>query len=225
MTEPLSRYAVARKKREEAKRISKAPRADGLYELGARIVDDPYDPGAKITVPANVRHDPLVRMRDRGEIDDGQYLAGEKLRALREQAGERGAPAVDPSKEPVDGHSAYREPALVVHEACKQLARCQELLGWRTYRLVCSVVSDGLNGTLIAQATGNRIDRKQVQQQVRDGLEDLGVHFGFLTDPRHLRRRASMVAVLQEIATWTHEEAEISIQYAERALTRSRKCA
>jgi hypothetical protein len=214
---------IARKKREETKRVRQAGRADGQFELGTRVVDDPYEPGAKITVPANVRHDPLVRMRDRGEIDDGQYLAGEKLRSLREQAGERGAPAVDPSKEPVDGQPPYREPALAVHEACKQLARCQEVLGWRSYRLVCAVVCDGLNGTLIAHATGNRIDRKQVGQRVRDALEDLGVHFGFLTDERHRNQRASMVAVLQEIAAWGHEEAEIRIEYAERRLTRSRK--
>lgn len=223
MAEPLSRAIVARKKREEAKRISKAPRADGKYELGARIVDDPYEPGQKITVPANVRHDPLVRMRDRGEIDEGQYLAGEKLRMLIEQAGERGAPAVDLTKEPVDGSPAFREPALSALHAAKQLAKCQAILGWQSYRLVRSVVSDGLNGTLIAQATAQRVSREEVKAVVRDGLEKLGIYWEFLADPRHARRRASIVAVLQEIATWAHDEGEIAIRYAERPLTRPRK--
>jgi hypothetical protein len=55
------------------------PGYDGSREIGGRAVEDPYDPENIIVVPANLRHDPLLRMFSRREIDDAQLKAGETV--------------------------------------------------------------------------------------------------------------------------------------------------
>ena len=51
--------------RRRTRRIGQAATAtgyDGAREIASRNVEDPYDPGNLIAVPANLRHDPLLRM-------------------------------------------------------------------------------------------------------------------------------------------------------------------
>ena len=42
-------------------------------------VDDPYEPGAKISAVRSVREDPLADHLARGHIDQAQYLAGREF--------------------------------------------------------------------------------------------------------------------------------------------------
>ena len=66
-------------------------------------VKDPYDPnGAKLTVLRQTRGDPLGRLHAHSQIDDAQYHAGRRYQGDRERA-DRGARAIDPTKEAVDG--------------------------------------------------------------------------------------------------------------------------
>ena len=189
------------------------PGYEGAFEVGARVVDDPYEPGNKITVPWNVRHDPLARMLARGEIDEAQYRAGEDLRACVERLGGSGAPAVDTTKEAVDGGRVYGGISESTMKAAKKLRQAQMVLGWQSYRLVRAVVCDGLNGSLIAQQSSARVDRKAVQVQVRHGLEQLAILWNYLTDPSSIRTRASMVSMMAERPGWMHEETDLTIVY------------
>lgn len=188
---------------------------DQSFEVGARVVDDPYEPGNRITVPWNVRHDPLARMRARGEIDEAQYQAGEDLRSCVERIGGSGAPAVDTTKEAVDGGKGYGGISDSTMKAAKKLRDAERVLGWQAYRLVRAVVCDGLNGSLIAQQSRVKVDRKTVQAQVRHSLEHLAILWNYLTDARHVRMKASMVAMLSERPGWMHEETHITIAYSE----------
>jgi hypothetical protein len=210
------RSIITRKQREEAKRIRVTVRAEAQFELGARIVDDPYEPGAKITVPANVRADPIIRMRAKGEIDEGQFIAAEKLRFHIENSGERGAPAVDPTKEPVDGSPKHREVSASVLASVKELVRCQRLLGLFTYRIVRGFVSDGLNGSLIAQAAQHRVDRKHVVGVLRDGLDQIGIMWGIVSGPQHVNKRSAIIAYLNDTPDWAHEENVVNIAYSQK---------
>lgn len=218
-TQPARRAAVLPSKpKRKRRRKPEPPRPgyDGSFEIGARVVENPYDPGMKITVPANVRHDPLARMFNQKEIDEAQYLAGEKLRMCIEKAGGAGAPAADWTKPFVDHSMSFKEPALTQLQAGRELKRAHAVLGWQTYRLVHGVVFDGLNGSLIAQARGNMHDRIGIKHAVRDGLEQLAILWGYLTGKDHQRKRSAILAFLSEVPTWGHAEREVKIQYAEK---------
>lgn len=65
-------------------------------------VEDPYEPGAKITVLRSTRRDPLAWMHAHGQIDEAQYRAGRAWQRDWETV-EQGARAIDPTKEAVDG--------------------------------------------------------------------------------------------------------------------------
>ena len=198
-------------RRKGGKRISSEPGYDGAFEVGSRLVDDPYEPGNKIAVPFNVRHDPLARMLLRGEIDETQYKAGNDLRACIERMGGSGAPAVDLSKEAVDGGKIYGGISESTMKAAKKPREAHAVLGWQSYRLVRAVVCDGLNGSLIAQQSRAQVDRKAVQAQVRRGLEQLAILWNYISDPASIRTRASMVSMMQERPGWNYEESEANI--------------
>jgi len=145
-----------------------------------------------------------------------QYRAGGDLRACVERLGGSGAPAVDTTKEAVDGGRGYAGISEGTMKAAKKLREAQQVLGWQSYRLVRAIVCDGLNGSLIAQQSALKIDRKAVQVQVRHGLEQLAILWGYLTDPSHVRTKASMVAMMTERPSWAHDEGVIEIAYSGR---------
>ncbi|MFZ5674295.1 MAG: hypothetical protein ACOZAM_15140 [Pseudomonadota bacterium] len=211
---PLPAPSLQPKKKRRRRRppVTK-PGYDGAFEIGARVVENPYSPGAKITVPANIRHDPLALMFNKKEIDEAQYLAGEKLRMCIERAGGAGSPAADWTRPFVDKSISFREPALTQLQAGRELKRAHAMLGWQNYRLVRGVVFDGLNGRLIAQAKGAIHERKAVKQAVREGLEQLAILWNYLSGPKFERKRADILAYLGEVPTWEHEEREVTIAY------------
>jgi hypothetical protein len=189
--------------------------SEGAVEIGHRVVEDPYDPDNLITVPANLRHDPLLRMFSRREIDNAQLLAGESLRKAHEAASHHGVKAIDPFRDVVDGgRPSIGIPEAALH-AAGRLREAQLLLGWQAYRLVVSVACDGLNGSTIAEATSARLDRNVVQFQLRSSLEQLAVLWGFAQDPKRVRRHASIVASVRDRAGWVHDETDLLIRYAD----------
>lgn len=198
--------------------VSRRPAAerhgyDGTRQMGHRVVEDPYDPENTISVPANLRHDPLVRMLQRGEIDTAQLKAAEVLRGAFEVVLASGLRANDLGRVVVDGGSRARDVSEISLRAAGKLRQAQALLGWQNYRLVAGVVLNRLNGSLIAEQSSSKIDRKVVQWQLRNGLEQLAVLWGLVADPTRARTHASMVSMITEKPEWGHEEREIRIQY------------
>ena len=197
-------------------RSAKSP-VPGLHahrQRATRLVEDPFDPAHMIAVPENSRHDPLHRMFSRGDIDAGQHKAGEALRAAWEIVSATGVRAVDHGRVVVDGSRRIPGVPDAAVRAAKLIRQARSLLGWQSYRLVVATACDGLSGSHIAEQSSAKVDRKVVQAQVRAGLEQLAILWGFASDPRHVRKQASMVAMLSERPTWDHEEREISIRYA-----------
>lgn len=203
--------------RRRTRRIRQAVSAtgyDGAREIASRTVEDPYDPGNLIAVPANLRHDPLLRMFQRHEIDAAQLRAGERLRAAHETLASHGLRAIDLGAERVDSGRSDEGIPEAVMRAGRRLREAQSLLGWQGYRIVAAIVCGGLHGSAIARHSSVRVDRNVVQHQLRNGLEQLAVLWGFATDPKRLRQRASMVGLLRERADWIHGETELLIRYA-----------
>ncbi len=95
----------------------------------------------------------------------------------------------------------------------KRLRQAEALLGWQLYRVVRAVVVDEANASNIAQASKARVSRETVSFQVRSGLEQLAVLWGFAADPRHIRQHASIVASLGERPQWQHDVKDLNIRY------------
>jgi hypothetical protein len=194
--------------------VHQGPGYDGSREIGSRAVEDPYDPDNIIVVPANLRHDPLLRMFSRREIDEAQLKAGEVLRGSHEAIARHGLRAIDPSLDVVDGGRPPPGIPESAFRAGRRLREAQSLLGWQSYRLVVCVACEGLNGTVIAEKTSAKLDRNVVQFQLRSSLEHLAVLWGFVLDPKRMRRHASIVGMVRERAGWVHDETDLLIRYA-----------
>ena len=204
------------RQRRRTRRIRKPaamPGHDGSREIASRTVEDPYDPGNTIVVPVNMRHDPLMRMAAREEIDSGQLKAGELLRQCHETASTHGLRAIDLLAEKVDGGKLNPGFSGRSMRAARRLREAEALLGWQGYRIVVSVVCNGIHGTMIAEQSSAAVDRKLVQHQVRSALEQLAILWGFASDPRRVRQRASMVGLVRERASWIHDETDLIIRY------------
>jgi len=204
-----------RRKRRASHNSSAAPGYDGSREIGGRTVEDPYDPGNTIIVPVNMRHDPLLRMAARQEIDTAQLKAGEALRECHEAASTHGLKAIDFLAEKVDGGKIHRGISDRAIRAARRLREAEVLLGWQGYRIVMSVVCNGIHGTMIAEQSSAAVDRKVVQHQVRSALEQLAILWGFASDPRRVRQRASMVGLVRDRANWIHDETDLIIRYGD----------
>lgn len=125
------------------------------------------------TIPAviNVRESAIVTMATRGVLDAAQVAAADRFRRLWETLGGKGAGAVDPGREPVDGGAA-RDPITERQvNAGKELARCRTLLGARLYRLVSAVAGEGR--ALQEIAGPNKRVRLVAADMLRMGLDDL----------------------------------------------------
>ena len=204
---------INRRRRARIRNAATAPGYDGTREIASRTVEDPYDPGNLIVVPANLRHDPLLRMFQRREIDAAQLKAAELLRQCHEAASAHGLKAIDLLAEKVDGGSVHAGISDRAIRAARRLREAEILLGWQGYRIVTSVVCGGIHGTMIAAQSSAAVDRKVVQHQVRTALEQLAILWGFASDPRLVRQRASMVGLVRERASWVHDETDLIIRY------------
>jgi hypothetical protein len=208
---------INRRRGRRIRKSAAAPGYDGGREIASRTVEDPYDPGNTIVVPVNMRHDPLMRMAARQEIDTAQLKAGEVLRECHEAASTRGLRAIDLLAEKVDGGNVHPGISDRAMRAARRLREAEALLGWQGYRIVVSVVCNGIHGTVIAEQSSASVDRKVVQHQVRTALEQLAILWGFASDPRRVRQRASMVGLVRERANWIHEETDLFIRYRDGA--------
>lgn len=106
-------------------------RKSNLDVLVSGSVEAPYDPGNLIVVPANLRHDPLLRMFQRHEIDAAQLKAAELLRQCHEAASAHGLKAIDLLAEKVDGGSVHAGISDRAIRAARRLREAEILLGWQ----------------------------------------------------------------------------------------------
>ncbi len=131
---------INRRRTRRIRKSAATPGYDGSREIASRTVEDPYDPGNTIVVPANLRHDPLLRMFQRREVDAAQLKAGELLRECHEAASANGLKAINLLAERVDGGNAHAGISDRAIRAARRLHEAEVLLGWQGYRIVTSVV-------------------------------------------------------------------------------------
>lgn len=151
--------------------------AAGQY--AAMEVDDPYEQGEKIVVLRQLRSDPLARLHSHHQIDDAQYHAGRCYQRDWEVA-ERGARAIDPTKEAVDGG---RLPEALTDRqiaARKRLTRIRVELGRSMRTLLDGVLIErkSIEGFTIGQGRHGARWANYYGKMFRDGLDVLAVEYG-----------------------------------------------
>lgn len=103
--------------------------AEGHFELGERMVDDPLEAGQRYQAKVNVRESSIDHMHSRGRIGASQKLAGDRFRKLWEMAAVGRNQAMDTSKEPVDGGGAGDPISDELIKASLELSRVMRAVG------------------------------------------------------------------------------------------------
>lgn len=142
-------------------------------------VDDPFEAGEKIVVLRQLRCDPLARLHSHHQIDECQYHAGRCYQRDWEVA-ERGAKAIDPTKEAVDG-GVIPEPLTDQQaKARKRLMRVRVELGRIVLPVMDRVLIEGWTVEKFSLLQGRSSPRWQnyYGKMFRDGLDVLAVEYG-----------------------------------------------
>ncbi|MDE2020913.1 MAG: hypothetical protein KGJ13_11305 [Patescibacteria group bacterium] len=148
-------------------------------------IDDPYEAGEKITGLRQLRGDPLGRLHAHRQIDEAQYHAGRAYQQIWEIA-ERGAKAIDPTKEAVDGGLMPEPVTEAQRKALMSLSRAHRYLGQDTSALVHDLLIGGMGLDEIVQRRGffGQHFRRKFGKQFRDGLDSLAKLWGFSNGER-----------------------------------------
>ncbi len=158
-------------------------------------VDDPMEKGEKLQVVRNIRCDPLGRLHSHRQINEAQYAAGRKYQEDWETA-ERGARAIDPTREAVDGG---RFPEALTDrqvKARKRLAKLRGELGRRLTRVLDAVLIEGRTIEKIAQSQAQSV-LKLHGNLFRVALNEIAEMYGFANGEGKQEESTEAVAVQQ----------------------------
>ena len=159
---------------------SKLPRIAGhIAELSTIDVDDPLEYGAKLTATRNIRNDPLARLHSHHQIDDAQFYAGRAYQRDWETA-ERGAQAIDPTKEAVDGGRIPEPLSDSQGKARIRLVEIEGILGRTMQRVIHAILIEGMSMEVMALQLFGRhgeVSAKYYGRMFRDALDELAKEY------------------------------------------------
>ena len=181
---------MAHAKRTGTRAAGKAPRkpagrkpqhgAEGRFEPGEAVVDDPLTPARKTHVQINLRHDVLTHWHARGLIDAAQFAAGRRFQSLwyRSEIGAGAAIRLDRPR--VDGGMRPDPITERAIEARNQLSALAGVLGMIDYPLMTRVVGQGrpIEEEGASGASGTREPQLYIGRRLRDALLVLADHWG-----------------------------------------------
>lgn len=157
--------------------------AAGQY--AAIEVDDPLEPGEKLTVLRQLRGDPLGRLHAHRQIDEAQYQGGRAFQHDFETA-ERGPKAIDPTKEAVDG-GQFPEPLTdQQRDATKRIIRVRRALGSDGSAIIQEVLINRKYIREVSEGRGLTGEHweKYFGMRFRECLDCLARIYGFALDNR-----------------------------------------
>lgn len=109
------------------------------------LVEDPYRPGRYSPAMRTTRDDPVAGLYARRAIDTAQLSAARIWQGHWETAHGCVVKAIDPTREPVDGHGAMHDAfSDRQREAVLELRAVTIILGWEGDRIVRLVLADRL---------------------------------------------------------------------------------
>lgn len=190
-----TRWAADREKERVAQvRQRRRPRNadDGKVARGRKEVPDPWEPGARISVPCNTRESPIEHMWSRKRIDAPQKDAADRYRALYERAQLGPIRGLDPAKEKVSG-GIFGDPLSDgLMASARELAAVNMMLGPIGAALMMNIAGEGITIDSLA-AFYPRLTAKRAQGYVTgrllEALEDLVGHWGLRAEGLETRSR------------------------------------
>jgi hypothetical protein len=157
-----------------------------------RIVDDPMsDTGGKQIATVSLRDDPLGRMHARRQIDDCQLAAGRYMQSLLEMTRIGSLRSPDPAREYVDGRAGQAVPITARQmRASDKLRQARDVLGVRSYGLLCAVLAERQFIEHVAALVGQsgNWESRKLTGRFRDALDELAVLFGYAHEAPSKRR-------------------------------------
>jgi hypothetical protein len=154
---------------------------DGRFELGVREVDDPLEPGARLTAAINVKHDIVEHMFARHQIGEHQRRAGNKFLQIVQASEAASGLAVDPTREPVDGRGDTTGVIDARLRAARELARMADYLGVRDFRIARFMICRDESAY---QDPRSQRERDYLHKRFRDILTDLAIFYGYMSKSR-----------------------------------------
>ena len=147
------------------------------------IVDDPYEPGARLRVSAAVRDDPLRGLYARHQIGEAEFLAGRRWQRAWEQASAGDLRGMDTTREPVDGGGRVEPISSERQEAVEDLAHWGAILGRFANGLISDVLGRGMSLSTCAAARGMNsqpasVDVRYLGGALRVSLNELAIEMG-----------------------------------------------
>jgi hypothetical protein len=145
-------------------------------------IDDPFEPGARISAVRSVRDDPLADQLARGHIDEAQFLAGRQFQKDFETA-ERGPRAIALS-EAVDSSPLQETLTDAQLKAGKSLSRCYGALGKDGSILAHDMLIRSMTLRQIAISRGmpGREWERYLGRRIHEVLDCLAIVYGFASD-------------------------------------------
>lgn len=144
--------------------------------------DDPYEPGATLTVLRSLRDDPLAAMHNAKQIDQAQFIAGRHWQRAYELVETGGVRALDPTRERVDGGGI---PQATISDAqiraFGDLSKATVTLGLEGDSLIRDFLGRGLCVSDIAARRDAQTERERgyLGRRLRECLNTLAVEFGY----------------------------------------------
>lgn len=132
----------------------------------------------KVSALVNIKESAVGTLYARGHINDAQWAAAGRFRMLWERSGAKGAIAIDYSRVQVDGGKAIDPLPDLVVEATHHLNNCLPVLGKRTFDIMIKVVGQGME---IADIAKTQREKTTFSDYIKDGLQELAVHWGYKT--------------------------------------------
>jgi hypothetical protein len=151
-------------------------------KVEATVADDPYEPGAKITVLRSLPDDPLAAMHNAKQIDQAQFVAGRHWQRAYELTSVGGVRACDPTRERVDGGGI---PQATISDAqvraFADLKRAMSALGLEGESLIKDFLGRGWSLRDVAAQRGAASERARSYfgWRLRECLDTLAVEFGY----------------------------------------------
>lgn len=150
-------------------------------------VDNPVatEPGDKIVVFRNTRHDPLFDMKAKNQIDQCDYVAGRHWQAAYENSELGAVRAIDPSKEAVDGGRLPEVLTKIQMAGMQDIRAAREELGAEGHQLMIDILGSGWSISQAAIHRGHHSDddRRYIGRRVRECLRKLAIRFGYAMRP------------------------------------------
>ncbi|MFG1184382.1 hypothetical protein [Xanthobacter aminoxidans] len=163
----------------------KAEGEDGKVARGRKEVPDPWEPGARISVPCNTRESPIEHMAARKRIDAAQKAAADRYRAVYERAQLGPLRAMDPAKEKLDGGGSGDAFSDGMLDAARELAATNRSVGRVAAALLIDVVGEGVTLDEMAKRYPHLQDKRAqgyVTGRLIEALDQLVDRWGLIAE-------------------------------------------